>query len=594
MTPARTGTPDGLRLALGSTRLRAGLAFVLVLLLVLGVRLFQLQALDLNGLAQAGLSNRLTSTVVQPIRGSIVDADGKYFARSVERYDIVVDQRLSAVEEFDRPMGEERETDVPIEQGLAELSEVLGTDVETLRASVLGDQSFNYVARSVTPEVRDRALAVRIPGVYADMTSVRTYPAGPVAGSVIGYVGPDGVARAGLENALDEQLTGEAGSRTFEIGGDGIRIPYATNEDVPAENGQDIRLTIDQDLQWFAQQTIASQVEEYDAEWGNIVVVEVKTGAVKAMAESTTLDPNDPDATPWEERSPNSVSAAFEPGSTTKVITLAAALEEGLIEPTSQFTLDNRYTVGNQTFKDSTEHERERRTAAGVLAKSMNTGTVQIGEKLTKQERYDWLKKFGIGDPLGTGLGEENRGLLSTPDSWDDRQQYTVLFGQGLSQTALHTAMVYQTIANDGVRLAPRLIDAYIDPDGTEHEVPQDEGTEVISPGTAAEMRKMLETVTEEGSGKSGELDQYRVGSKTGTAEAPSDTGGYDGYTLSYAGVAPIEDPQYVVVVTLQRPQGDLYYLIPGLSFQKVMQQVLNSNNVPASTTKPDIYPVEF
>ena len=594
MTPARTGTPDGLRLALGSTRLRAGLAFVLVLLLVLGVRLFQLQALDLNGLAQAGLSNRLTSTVVQPIRGSIVDADGKYFARSVERYDIVVDQRLSAVEEFDRTVGEERETDVPIEQGLAELSEVLGTDVETLRASVLGDQSFNYVARSVTPDVRYRALAVRIPGVYADMTSVRTYPAGPVAGSVIGYVGPDGVARAGLENALDEQLTGEAGSRTFEIGGDGIRIPYATNEDVPAENGQDIRLTIDQDLQWFAQQTIASQVEEYDAEWGNIVVVEVKTGAVKAMAESTTLDPNDPDATPWEERSPNSVSAAFEPGSTTKVITLAAALEEGLIEPTSQFTLDNRYTVGNQTFKDSTEHERERRTAAGVLAKSMNTGTVQIGEKLTKQERYDWLKKFGIGDPLGTGLGEENRGLLSTPDSWDDRQQYTVLFGQGLSQTALHTAMVYQTIANDGVRLAPRLIDAYIDPDGTEHEVPQDEGTEVISPETAAEMRKMLETVTEEGSGKSGELDQYRVGSKTGTAEAPSYTGGYDGYTLSYAGVAPIEDPQYVVVVTLQRPQGDLYYLIPGLSFQKVMQQVLNSNNVPASTTKPDIYPVEF
>ncbi len=594
MTPARTGSPDSHRLALGSTRLRVGLAFVLVLLLVLGVRLFQLQALDLNGLAQAGLSNRLTTTVVQPIRGSIVDTNGKYFARSVERYDIVVDQRLSDVDEFDRTVGEVREEDIPIDQGLAELSDVLGIDVETLRGAVLGEQSFNYVARSVTPEVRDRALAVRIPGVYADMTSVRTYPAGPVAGSVIGYVGPDGGARAGLETALDDQLTGEAGSRTFEIGGDGIRIPYATNEDVPAENGRDVRLTIDQDLQWFAQQTIASQVEDYDAEWGNIVVVETGTGAIRAMAESTTLDPNDPDATPVEERSPNSISAAFEPGSTTKVITLAAALEEGLIEPSSRFTLDNRYTVGNQTFKDSTEHGRERRTAAGVLAKSMNTGTVQIGEKLTKQERYDWMKKFGIGDPLGTGLGEENQGLLTTPDNWDDRQQYTVLFGQGLSQTALHTAMVYQTIANDGVRLTPRLIDAYIDPDGTEHKVPQDEGTEVVSPETAAEMRKMLETVTEEGSGASGELEQYRVGSKTGTAEAPSDTGGYDGYTLSYAGVAPIEDPQYVVVVTLQRPQGDLYYLIPGLSFQKVMQQVLNSDNVPASTTKPDIYPVEF
>ncbi|WP_235498979.1 peptidoglycan D,D-transpeptidase FtsI family protein [Arthrobacter sp. Leaf234] len=600
MTPARTGSPDSLRLVLGSTRLRVGLAFVLVLLMMLGVRLFQLQGLDLGGMAQVGLSKRLTNTTVAPVRGSIVDMNGKYFARSVERYDIVVDQGLSAVDGFDRTVQDPDDpdstirVDVPIEQGLEELSAVLGIDVETLRGSVLGDKTFNYVAKSVTPEVKNQALEIGIPGVYADKTSVRTYPAGSVAGSVIGFVSDDGTPQEGLEYSLNDQLTGTAGKRTFEIGGDGIRIPYATNEDVPAVDGQSVRLTIDQDLQWFAQQTIASQVKDYDAEWGNIVVVETGTGAIRAMAESTTPDPNDPTATPAEQRRPNSVSASFEPGSTTKVITLAGALEEGLIEPTSKFTLDNRYTVGDQTFKDAWEHGTEKRTAAGILAKSMNTGTVQIGEKLTKQERYDWLKKFGIGEPLGTGLNEENQGLLSTPDNWDDRQQYTVLFGQGLTQTALHTAMVYQTIANDGVRLKPRLIDAYIDPDGTEHVVPQAEGTEVVSEKTAAEMRKMLETVTEEGSGKSGELEQYRVGAKTGTAEAPGATGGYDGYTLSYAGIAPIEDPKYVVVITLQRPQGDLYYLIPGESFQKVMQQALNSDNVPASTTKPDIYPVEY
>ncbi|RJT79351.1 penicillin-binding protein 2 [Arthrobacter cheniae] len=569
--------------------------------MVLGVRLFQLQALDLNGMAQVGLSKRLTNTTVAPVRGSIVDMNGKYFARSVERYDVVVDQRLSAVEEFDRTVddpeeegGVRRETGIPIDQGLTELSTVLDIDVETLRAAVLGEKSFNYVATSVTPEIKNRALAVGIPGVYADETSVRTYPAGPVAGSIIGHVSKDGKPQEGLEYSLNDALQGEAGSRTFEIGGDGIRIPYATNEDIPAVNGQSVRLTIDQDLQWFAQQTIASQVKDYNAEWGNIVVVEAETGAIRAMAESTTPDPNDPGATPADKRTPNSVSASFEPGSTTKVITLAGALEEGLIEPTSKFTLDNRYTVGDQTFKDAWEHGKEKRTAAGVLAKSMNTGTVQIGEKLTKQERYDWLKKFGIGEPLGTGLNEENQGLLTTPDKWDDRQQYTVLFGQGLTQTALHTAMVYQTIANDGVRLTPRLVEAYIDPDGTEHKVPEAEGTKVVSEETAAEMRKMLETVTEKGSGKSGELEQYRVGSKTGTAEAPSASGGYDGYTLSYAGIAPIEDPKYVVVITLQRPQGDLYYLIPGESFQKVMKQVLNSNNVPASTKKPDIYPVEY
>jgi cell division protein FtsI (penicillin-binding protein 3) len=580
-----------------------GLVFVLVLLMVLGARLFQLQALDLNGMAQVGLSRRLTETAVQPVRGSIVDTNGKYFARSVERFDIVVDQRLSAEARggFDRIVadpeeegGTRREPDVPMEQGLEELSAVLGIDAATLEASIMGEEAFNYVARSVTPEVRNKVMAVRFPGVYADGTSVRTYPAGPVAGSVIGFVSDDGKPQEGLEYSLNDALEGTAGKRTFEIGGDGIRIPYATNEDIPAENGQDVRLTIDQDLQWFAQQTIASQVKDYDAEWGNIVVVEVATGAIRAMAESTTPDPNDPTATPPEQRRPNSVSAAFEPGSTTKVITLAGAMEEGLITPESRFTLENRYTVGNETFKDAWEHGTERRTAAGVLAKSMNTGTVQIGEKLTKQERYDWLKKFGIGEPLGTGLNEENQGLLPTPDAWDERQQYTVLFGQGLSQTALHTAMVYQTIANDGVRLKPRLVDAYIDPDGTEHVVPQAEGTKVVSEDTATKMQKMLETVTEEGSGASGELEQYRVGSKTGTAEAPSPTGGYDGYTLSYAGIAPIEDPEYVVLITLQKPQGDLYYLIPGESFQKVMQQVLTSNHVPASTSKPDIYPVEF
>ncbi len=224
----------------------------------------------------------------------------------------------------------------------------------------------------------------------------------------------------------------------------------------------------------------------------------------------------------------------------------------------------------------------------------MNTGTVMIGEQLSKQQRYDWLRKFGIGEPLDVGLNGETSGILPTPDTWDDRQQYTVLFGQGLAQTALHTAMVYQAIANDGVRLQPRLVDAYIDPDGTEHKVPQGEGTRVVSEQTADELHTMLETVTVEGSGASGALEEYRVGSKTGTAEAPGARGGYDGYTLSYAGMAPMEDPQYVVVVTLQRPQGDLYYLVPGESFQKVMKYVLNSNNVPPSTGKPETYPVVY
>ncbi|MHA7142386.1 MULTISPECIES: peptidoglycan D,D-transpeptidase FtsI family protein [unclassified Arthrobacter] len=582
---------DKFRVALGAKRLRVGLAFVLILLLVLGVRLFQVQALDLGGMAQAGLNKRLESFPVQPMRGDILDSKGNYLARSVERFDIVVDQTLAEGDTFARINDEGDREELTMDEGFAELSTILGQDAATLEAAIIGDKKFGYVAQEVTPEVKNAALAVRMPGVYADPVSLRTYPSGPVAGSIVGFVGEQ---NEGLELTQDDRLTGEAGSRTFEIGGDGIRIPYATNEDVPAKDGQSVKLTIDQDLQWFAQQTIASQVEEYDAQWGNIVVVEADTGGIVAMAESTTMDPNNPGATEPEFRKPLSVTSSFEPGSTTKLITMAAGLEEGIIEPTSEFLLPNTYTVDNQTFKDAFEHGEEQRTAAGIFAKSMNTGTVMIGEQLSKQQRYDWLTKFGIGQPLDVGLNGETSGILAQPEEWDDRQQYTVLFGQGLAQTALHTAMVYQTIANDGVRLKPRLIDAYIDPDGTEHKVPQDEGVEVVSTETSGQLQKMLETVTVDGSGASGALDEYRVGSKTGTAEAPSATGGYDGYTLTYAGMAPMDDPEYVVVVTLQRPQGDLYYLIPGESFQKVMEQVLNARNVAPSTGKPETYPIEY
>ena len=184
-------------------------------------------------------------------------------------------------------------------------------------------------------------------------------------------------------------------------------------------------------------------------------------------------------------------------------------------------------------------------------------------------------------------------GILAKPEEWDTRQQYTVLFGQGLAQTALHTAMVYQTIGNDGVRLAPSIIDSYVAADGTETPYEKAEPIRVVSEETASEVQHMLETVTAEGSGAGGKLEQYRVGSKTGTAEAPAN-GGYDGYTLSYAGIAPMDDPQYVVVVTLQRPEGSLQVLDPGKTFKKVMQQVLTTRNVPPSDSPPELYPVEY
>ncbi|KAD3633274.1 penicillin-binding protein 2 [Arthrobacter yangruifuii] len=592
---AKTSGPDNHRVAIVTGRLRTGLILALVLLVALGTRLFWVQAVDPDGMAQSAVDKRLMTVTVPALRGSILDSKGNYLARSVERFDIVVDQRLSQDigEEYKRRDAEGKLQDVTFDQAFGELGAILGQDPDTLRSALLGDRGFNFVAKTVTPEIKEKVLAVKFPGVYADRTTLRTYPSGAVGGSIVGFLGTEG-AQEGLELTQDEILAGEAGSKTYEIGGDGIRIPYATNEDVPVHDGESLKLSIDQDLQWFAQQTIAAQVDEYGAEWGNIVVMEAETARVIALAESTTVDPNNPGDTPADSRKARSVTDSFEPGSTTKVITMAAAIEQGLITPESHFELDSTYTVDGQTFKDAFEHGKQNMTAAGVLAKSMNTGTVQIGQQLTPQERYDWLRKFGIGMPLNVGLNGETSGLLPAPENWDGRQQYTVLFGQGLTQTALHTASVYQTIANDGVRIQPSIIDSVITEDGTEQPVEKEPGTRVVSEDTAKQVQHMLETVTQDGSGKTGALKQYRVGSKTGTAEAPGPNGGYSGSTLSYAGIAPMEDPKYVVVVTLQRPQGDLYYIIPGQSFQKVMEQALVSNNVPPSTGKPETYPIEY
>jgi cell division protein FtsI (penicillin-binding protein 3) len=565
---------------------------VLVLLVILGGRLFQLQGLDTAGMAQAAIDKRLRTSEIPALRGEILDAEGTVLARSVQRFDIVVDQRL--VEDFQRFNPETREVeDVQIEGEIEKLAAILGQDVATVRDAVIGDMPFNYVAKSVTPEIQEKVENLAFPGLQSRETTTRTYPVGEVAGSVVGFLGSDGTPLEGIEATQQEVLAGTPGERTFEIGADGIRIPVATNEEVPAQDGQSVRLTLNSDLQWYAQEAIAGQVKEYDAEYGTIVVMNAKTGDIIALADSTTLDPNDPGATPDGQRQSYAATKAFEPGSTTKMITMAAAIEEGITTPSTKYRIPPEYTVNGQTFIDARPHGTKTLTTAGILANSWNTGTVMIGEQLTRQQRYDYLRRFGIGQKFDIGIHGTTAGLLAPPETWDGRQEFTVLFGQGLAQTALHTAVAYATIANDGVRMEPRLIDAYIDPDGTEHPVAKKEVGRAVSSETADHVQDLLETDSHVASGLPGNIEDYRIGVKTGTAEAPSDSGGFSGYTISYAGIAPMEDPEYVVVATIQRPEGGVFSLTAGPVFKKVMSQVLNTYNVPPSNTKPVKLPLE-
>jgi cell division protein FtsI (penicillin-binding protein 3) len=589
----RTGKAKSGKVPNATRRLRLGLGLMLTLLLVVGGKLFLVQGLDVGGMAEAALNKRMTQTVLPAERGSILDADGTVLANSVIRYNVVVDQTVNTKTETFKRLetveGKEKLVDVSRDQGISELASALGMDKDDVRKAVTGESRYYIVAKDLRPDIEDHISKLQIPGIVTEGVSKRVYPNGSVAGGIIGFLQDGSTGQAGIEQTQDELLKGTDGKRLFEIGADGLRIPVGLDELTPPKDGRDVRLTLNSDLQYFAQQAIQSQSDKLGAEWGTIIVMDTKTGNLIAMADTNSPDPNDPGRVAAKDRGVRSVTAAYEPGSVEKMITASALIEEGKSSPLDTFTLPPSYTVDGQTFSDSFAHGTEERTLAGILGWSMNTGTVMAGQRLSKEQRHDWLQKFGIGEAPDIGLPATASGILTPADQWDARQEYTVLFGQGVSQSTLQTVRAFQTIANNGVMLQPRLIDSYISPDGTEEKVASQPSRQVVSDNTAQQVQDILESAVTEGQIKDAAIDGYRVGAKTGTSESPCDDGksGFCGYTASIVGMAPMDDPRFIVEVVLQRPKGSIYGITQGPVFRSVMSQVLRTYNVQPSTGEP-------
>ncbi|WP_227717885.1 peptidoglycan D,D-transpeptidase FtsI family protein [Micrococcus luteus] len=573
-------------------RTRILLLLVFVLLGGLALRLVYVQGIDPTGQAAAAMDQRLTHQETLPQRGSILDRDGDVLAASVRRYDIVVDQRL--VKDFNEWDREARETVlVDVDSRLASLAEVLGMSEEEVREATIGSRPYAVVRRSVTPEVRDKAMALNVPGLLSEAVDRRTYPNGSVAGSIIGFMGGDGTALEGLELSQDDVMTGTPGTRTFEVGADGIRIPNAPLEEVPAVDGADLRLTVDKDAQWFAQETLGALAAEYEAEWANAVVMDVKTGDVIVMADSTTVDPADPDATEGNFRTSTVMSTPYEPGSTGKALPIAAAVDAGKVTATDGFTVPSSQDFDGQTIRDFSPHPTFDMTVAGIYARSYNTGTVQIAEKITDEQRYEYMRSFGVGQPIDLGLPQQAGSVLVPPEQWDGRQRLTTAFGQGYTQTTLHTAQMYQALANGGVLIPARLIDATVDGDGAEKRWESSaEPHRVVSEETAAQMLRMMETVVTQGTSKAAAIPGYRVGGKSSTAEAASDTGKYDGYNFGFTAVAPLDDPRFVVSVSLHRPPSKQGSRDVSIAAATIMEYMLRQADVPATGAEPNDYRV--
>lgn len=578
-------------LNVSARRLRAGVGVALILLLVLGARLLFVQGIDAAGHAQKAMDERLRSVSLTPDRGSIVDREGRVLASSVQRYDMVVDQRL-VTEEYKLWNNETKRQDiVQLDDAIEELAPILSMEPEELRERLVGDRPYRVVLRGVTPEVRNQAMAVRIPGLLSEPVAERSYPNGAVAGNILGFLSGDGQPLEGLEVSQDDQLAGTPGKRTYEVAGDGIRIPNAEFSETAAVDGKDVRLTIDQDVQWFAQEAAARKNNEYNAAWTNIVVLDLQTGDILAMADNETVDPTDPQATDGLFWRPTALTQSYEPGSTGKVATFATALEKGGVSPTDEYEVPNKQEFEGQIINDSLPHDTYEMTLAGIFTRSYNTGTVQVAESVDTETRYDFMRQLGIGQTIDIGLPGANKGILVSPDQWDGRQKFTTMFGQGYTVTSLHTAQMFQTVANGGVKMPLRLIDAYIDEDGTEHTVDAGEGTRVYSEQTSEEMLKLMEGVVEEGTGGAAKVPGYRVGGKTGTGQAAGEAG-YDGHTTSFTAVAPLDNPRFVVSVAAHRPQGYWRDWKVTDTAGEVMSYLLNKYNIPPTDAEPQNYDV--
>ncbi len=574
-------------LRLAHSRIAILVTVIFGVLILFACQLVRVQVIQANAY-QAKAANEMQSTRVIPApRGEITDVNGIGFARSVSAINIVVDQTQI--------------TDPA--RVAAFVAPILNLPAADIQSSITGTRKYSIVLRNARPALWDllteelynynktlenKELENRIIGFFPERVFIREYPSGSLVSSLIGFVRADGIGASGLESGQNSVITGTDGRYSYARGY-GAEIPGSQRELVAAKSGTNIRLTINRDVQWVAAEAITQAVKDSAATSGTVIVMDPKTGEIVAHATAPTFNPNDTKNVELSLMRNPSVQDVYEPGSTGKVMTMAAALEEKTVSPTTVFTVPYMLRRGGSTFHDHERHPIQHLTTSGILAVSSNTGTIQVGETLSHDTLYNYLRKFGIGSKTGSGLPGESAGLLRPVSDWSGTTAPTVAFGQGYSLTAMQATSVFATIANNGVRVSPTVIAGTSDASGHFTPAANRSSTRVISEDTAVKLRIMMESVVSaQGTAPSAAIPGYRVAGKTGTANRyDQNTGRYSGYTASFIGFAPADAPRYVISVTLQEPKNGHYGgSLGGPVFKKVMTFVLQSEHVAPTGTK--------
>ena len=469
-------------------------------------------------------------------------------------------------------------------------------DYASVLKKLRSNETFVYLARAVDPGIA-AAISKKFPEVGAERQDIRQYPGGSLAANVVGGIDWDGHGLMGLEESMDSVLAGTDGSVTYDRGSDGVVIPGSYRNRHDAVNGATVELTIDSDIQFYAQQQVQLARDASGARNVSAVVLDAKTGQVLAMANDDTFDPSQDIGRQADKQIGNlPVTSPFEPGSVNKIVTAASVIEFGLSNPDEVLSVPGSIDMGGVNIRDAWGHGVMPYTTTGVFGKSSNVGTLMLAQRIGPERYYEMLGKFGLGQRTGVGLPGESAGIVPSIDQWSGSTFSNLPIGQGLSMTLLQMTGMYQAIANDGLRIPPRIVKATIADDGTRTEESEPNGIRVVSSETARTVRNMLRAVvqrdpmgTQQGTAPAAAVAGYQVAGKTGTAQQINPGCGcyYDDvYWITFAGMAPVDDPRYVIGIMMDAPLRNADGT-PGHSaaplFHNLAGWLLQRENVPLS-----------
>ena len=572
--PPASGLAHAVTRARSSRRLAIFLVAYLVLTGAIGWRLVTVQVVSADEYRELAERQVQREVAVPARRGKIYDRDGEALAMSLPAASVYADPRVIAAAEVDPTFI------------AADLEPLLDHTMDELMEALTRDAGFVYLGRQLPRAVGDQIRSMRLPGIGVLEEPKRSYPADGLASQVVGFAGLDGDGLAGIELRDDDLLAGTPGLLRQERAPGGVAISAAPQEVEPPEPGDDVVLTIDRSIQHHAERVLADAIAAQDARGGSAVVLDVDSGDILAMASAPAFDPEAEEGSAYSRRN-RAVTDVFEPGSVNKAITLAAALDDGVIAPDASMHVPESVTVGGKRFTDSTPQPAQSLTVTEIMARSSNVGTIQIAEQLGDEALREYLERFGFGAATGLDFPGESHGIVPSPDAWYATTRPTVAIGQGVSASLLQVAGVFGALASDGERVEPRLVRGTVDADGRLVEAPEPERHRAVAPETAGAVAEMLTAVVEDGTGGRAAVPGYRVAGKTGTAQKPSPTSrGYEegAYIATFAGFAPAEDPELVVAVMIDEPGEAIYGgEVAAPVFAELMEFALGQRRVPPS-----------